>query len=84
MSERVTATMKNEQDICKAKVRAVLALMRKEYKIAVYSRIIEVWVAFDHVPESEYEMFSEFFCYGLPGFDLPPFPGDWKDSLVER
>ena len=74
-----------EQEV-KDKVRAVLRLMKPGYMCAVWSEY-SGWVAY-HARPAFYEPLS---CWSpgtftgyLADFDLPPFPGDWRDSLVER
>jgi len=71
-----------EQEV-KDKVRAVLRLMRPEWRWAAMDERGSWWA---HVQKPDYRnsawMSKRFFS--LSHFDLPLFPGDWRDSLVER
>lgn len=78
------------QEEVKAKVRAVLALMKPEWKWAFFN--YSGWCCVTGNTEPIYRfgdwvypfMGGENFCTIGSLFDLPHYPGDWAESLVER
>lgn len=69
----------------KSKVRAVLRLMKPEWKCVAMDKDGE-WFAFTTIPRKDMT-FKNWWggnASDMRAFDLPPFPGDWRDSLVER
>jgi len=76
-----------EQQV-KDKVRAVLALMKPEWKCCAFDKG-GLWFAYNVLPIAGDSMWSipdgkdNSSCW-LDDFELPPYPGDWRESLVER
>jgi len=74
-----------EQQV-KDKVRAVLALMKPEWRWAAMDEGGE-WFAYTEKPISHFYTFacSESSDYSeISAFNIPNHPGDWRESLVER
>jgi hypothetical protein len=73
-------------DEVKSKVRAVLALMKPEWRFMAWCKNFG-WSAFANAP-SPYDNGEHWilggYCTDVGDFDLPSFPGDWRESLVTR
>jgi hypothetical protein len=74
------------EELCKSKVRAVLALMHPANKWAAMDED-GTWYAFGNKPDchpADTYWFNGVDCEEIVElFDIP-FPGDWRESLVER
>lgn len=85
--------MTAEQIEVKAKVRSILELMTEKWRWAAFDPTHQIWLVFRREPKIEryggkgqvYEWWDRtMFDSTLFGFNLPSFPGDWKDSPVYR